>query len=130
MFFYFFGRLYMGYVRNYIIGDVIVRYQRMLGKNVLQSIGWDAFGLFAEGAAVKNNIVSVSWTYDNIAYMKNQFKMLGFGYDWSRELVICTSEYYRWEQKFFIELYKKGLVYKKIFAVNWCSNDQIVLANE
>ncbi len=108
------GRLHMGHVRNYTIGDVIARYQRMLGKNVLQPIGWDAFGLPAEGAAVKNNTAPAPWTYDNIAYMKNQLKMLGFGYDWSRELATCTPEYYRWEQKFFTELYKKGLVYKRL----------------
>ena len=124
------GRLHMGHVRNYTIGDVIARYQRMLGKNVLQPIGWGAFGLPAEGAAVKNNTAPAPWTYDNIAYMKNQLKMLGFGYDWSRELATCTPEYYRWEQKFFTELYKKGLVYKKTSAVNWCPNDQTVLANE
>jgi len=124
------GRLHMGHVRNYTIGDVIARYQRMLGKNVLQPIGWDAFGLPAEGAAVKNNTAPAPWTYDNINYMKNQLKMLGFGYDWSRELATCTPEYYRWEQKFFTELYKKGLVYKKTSAVNWCPNDQTVLANE
>ncbi len=124
------GRLHMGHVRNYTIGDVIARYQRMLGKNVLQPIGWDAFGLPAEGAAVKNNTAPAPWTYDNIAYMKNQLKLLGFGYDWSRELATCTPEYYRWEQRFFTELYEKGLVYKKTSAVNWCPNDQTVLANE
>lgn len=124
------GRLHMGHVRNYTIGDVVARYQRMLGKNVLQPIGWDAFGLPAEGAAVKNNTAPAPWTYDNIAYMKNQLKTLGFGYDWSREIATCTPEYYRWEQKFFTELYKKGLVYKKTSAVNWCPNDQTVLANE
>ena len=117
------GRLHMGHVRNYTIGDVIARYQRMLGKNVLQPIGWDAFGLPAEGAAVKNNTAPAPWTYDNIAYMKNQLKMLGFGYDWSRELATCTPEYYRWEQKFFTELYKKGLVYKKTSAVN-CTGER------
>ncbi len=108
------GRLHMGHVRNYTIGDVIARYQRMLGKNVLQPIGWDAFGLPAEGAAVKNNTAPAPWTYDNIAYMKNQLKMLGFGYDWSRELATCTPEYYRWEQKFFTELYKKGLYIRRL----------------
>ncbi|WP_210491447.1 leucine--tRNA ligase [Pantoea ananatis] len=124
------GRLHMGHVRNYTIGDVIARYQRMLGKNVLQPIGWDAFGLPAEGAAVKNNTAPAPWTYDNIAYMKNQLKLLGFGYDWSRELATCQPEYYRWEQWFFTKLYEKGLVYKKTSAVNWCPNDQTVLANE
>ncbi|WP_394549807.1 leucine--tRNA ligase [Pantoea sp. SGAir0180] len=124
------GRLHMGHVRNYTIGDVIARYQRMLGKNVLQPIGWDAFGLPAEGAAVKNNTAPAPWTYNNIAYMKNQLKLLGFGYDWSRELATCQPEYYRWEQWFFTKLYEKGLVYKKTSAVNWCPNDQTVLANE
>ncbi len=124
------GRLHMGHVRNYTIGDVIARYQRMLGKNVLQPIGWDAFGLPAEGAAVKNNTAPAPWTYDNIEYMKNQLKLLGFGYDWSRELATCKQEYYRWEQWFFTKLYEKGLVYKKTSAVNWCPNDQTVLANE
>lgn len=124
------GQLHMGHVRNYTIGDVISRYQRMLGKNVLQPIGWDAFGLPAEGAAVKNNTAPASWTYANIDYMKNQLKMLGFGYDWSREVTTCTPEYYRWEQWFFTKLYEKGLVYKEISAVNWCPNDLTVLANE
>ena len=124
------GRLHMGHVRNYTIGDVIARYQRMLGKNVLQPIGWDAFGLPAEGAAVKNNTAPAPWTYSNIEYMKNQLKLLGFGYDWSRELATCQPEYYRWEQWFFTKLYEKGLVYKKTSAVNWCPNDQTVLANE
>ncbi len=124
------GRLHMGHVRNYTIGDVIARYQRMLGKNVLQPIGWDAFGLPAEGAAVKNNTAPAPWTYDNIEYMKNQLKLLGFGYDWSRELATCRPEYYRWEQWFFTQLYAKGLVYKKTSAVNWCPHDQTVLANE
>ncbi|WNN45585.1 leucine--tRNA ligase [Winslowiella toletana] len=124
------GRLHMGHVRNYTIGDVIARYQRMLGKNVLQPIGWDAFGLPAEGAAVKNNTAPAPWTYENIDYMKNQLKLLGFGYDWSRELATCQPEYYRWEQWFFTKLYEKGLVYKKTSAVNWCPHDQTVLANE
>lgn len=124
------GQLHMGHVRNYTIGDVISRYQRMLGKNVLQPIGWDAFGLPAEGAAVKNNTAPAPWTYANIDYMKNQLKMLGFGYDWSREITTCTPEYYRWEQWFFTKLYEKGLVYKKTSAVNWCPNDLTVLANE
>ncbi|WP_395755612.1 leucine--tRNA ligase [Edwardsiella ictaluri] len=124
------GRLHMGHVRNYTIGDVISRYQRMLGKNVLQPIGWDAFGLPAEGAAVKNNTAPAPWTYANIDYMKNQLKLLGFGYDWSREIATCKPDYYRWEQWFFTKLYEKGLVYKKTSAVNWCPNDQTVLANE
>lgn len=124
------GRLHMGHVRNYTIGDVISRYQRMLGKNVLQPMGWDAFGLPAEGAAVKNNTAPAKWTYENIDYMKNQLKMLGFGYDWDRELTSCRPEYYKWEQIFFTELYEKGLVYKKTSTVNWCPNDETVLANE
>ncbi|WP_406704567.1 leucine--tRNA ligase [Sodalis sp.] len=124
------GRLHMGHVRNYTIGDVIARYQRMLGKNVLQPIGWDAFGLPAEGAAVKNNTAPAPWTYDNIDYMKSQLKLLGFGYDWHRELATCRPEYYRWEQWFFTRLYEKCLVYKKTSAVNWCPQDQTVLANE
>ncbi|UKE83295.1 leucine--tRNA ligase [Pectobacterium colocasium] len=124
------GRLHMGHVRNYTIGDVISRYQRMLGKNVLQPIGWDAFGLPAEGAAVKNNTAPAPWTYANIDYMKNQLKLLGFGYDWDREVATCKPDYYRWEQWFFTKLYEKGLVYKKTSAVNWCPNDQTVLANE
>ncbi|UDG79952.1 leucine--tRNA ligase [Candidatus Steffania adelgidicola] len=124
------GNLHMGHVRNYTIGDVISRYQRMLGKNVLQPIGWDAFGLPAEGAAVKNNTAPARWTYDNINYMKNQLKLLGFSYDWSREITTCHPEYYRWEQWFFTKLYEKGLVYKKTSAVNWCPQDQTVLANE
>ncbi len=124
------GRLHMGHVRNYTIGDVISRYQRMLGKNVLQPIGWDAFGLPAEGAAVKNNTAPAPWTYDNIEYMKNQLKLLGFGYDWDREITTCSPDYYRWEQWFFTKLYEKGMVYKKTSAVNWCPHDLTVLANE
>ncbi|WP_114191747.1 leucine--tRNA ligase [Edaphovirga cremea] len=124
------GRLHMGHVRNYTIGDVISRYQRMLGKNVLQPIGWDAFGLPAEGAAVKNNTAPAPWTYENIEYMKNQLKLLGFGYDWSREIATCQPDYYRWEQWFFTKLYEKGMVYKKTSAVNWCPHDLTVLANE
>jgi leucyl-tRNA synthetase len=124
------GRLHMGHVRNYTIGDVISRYQRMLGKNVLQPIGWDAFGLPAEGAAVKNNTAPAPWTYENIEYMKNQLKLLGFGYDWDREVATCKPDYYRWEQWFFTKLYEKGMVYKKTSAVNWCPHDLTVLANE
>ncbi|AHN71526.1 leucine--tRNA ligase [Aggregatibacter actinomycetemcomitans] len=124
------GRLHMGHVRNYTIGDVVSRYQRMIGKNVLQPMGWDAFGLPAEGAAVKNNTAPAKWTYENIAYMKNQLQLLGFSYDWDREVTTCRPEYYKWEQWFFTELYKKGLVYKKTSTVNWCPNDKTVLANE
>ncbi|MAR00570.1 MAG: leucine--tRNA ligase [Oceanospirillaceae bacterium] len=124
------GRLHMGHVRNYTIGDVISRYQRMLGRNVLQPMGWDAFGLPAENAAIKHQVAPAKWTKENIAYMKGQLKSLGFGYDWDRELATCDPEYYRWEQWFFTQLIEKDLAYKKVSAVNWCPNDQTVLANE
>ncbi len=124
------GRLHMGHVRNYSIGDVISRFQRMLGKNVLQPMGWDAFGLPAENAAIKNKVAPAKWTYENIAYMREQLKRLGFSYDWNRELATCQPDYYRWEQWLFTRLFKKGLAYKKTAAVNWCPNDLTVLANE
>ncbi|WP_218353015.1 leucine--tRNA ligase [Alteromonas lipotrueiana] len=124
------GRLHMGHVRNYTIGDVVSRFQRMQGKNVLQPMGWDAFGLPAENAAINNNTAPAKWTYANIEYMKNQLNSLGFGYDWDREVATCKSDYYRWEQWFFTRLYEKGLVYKKNSTVNWDPVDQTVLANE
>ncbi|WP_317382874.1 leucine--tRNA ligase [Anaerobiospirillum succiniciproducens] len=124
------GRLHMGHVRNYTIGDVIARFHRLNGKNVLNPMGWDAFGLPAENAAIQNNAHPADWTYSNIDYMKHQLKTLGFSYDWAREIATCRPEYYKWEQKFFTELYKKGLVYKKVSTVNWCPHDHTVLANE
>ncbi|XQW85972.1 leucine--tRNA ligase [Thalassotalea piscium] len=124
------GRLHMGHVRNYSLGDVISRYQRMQGKNVMQPMGWDAFGLPAENAAIKNNSAPAKWTYENIDYMRNQLKSLGFAYDWHREFATCKKDYYRWEQWFFTQLFERGLVYKKNATVNWDPVDQTVLANE
>lgn len=124
------GRLHMGHVRNYTIGDVISRYQRMLGKNVMQPMGWDAFGLPAENAAIENNVPPAEWTRSNIEYMRGQLARLGFAYDWERELATCDVDYYRWEQWFFTKLYEKGLVYRKQAVVNWDPIDQTVLANE
>ncbi len=124
------GRLHMGHVRNYTIGDVVSRYQRMRGLNVLQPMGWDAFGLPAENAAIKHAVPPARWTRENIGHMRAQLRSLGFAYDWRRELATCDPEYYRWEQWFFLRLYEKGLVYKASSTVNWDPVDQTVLANE
>ncbi|NBF03247.1 leucine--tRNA ligase [Pseudomonas sp. Fl5BN2] len=124
------GKLHMGHVRNYTIGDVISRYQRMQGKNVLQPMGWDAFGMPAENAAMKNNVAPAKWTYENIAYMKTQLRSLGLAVDWSREVTTCKPDYYRWEQWLFTRLFEKGVIYRKNGTVNWDPIDQTVLANE
>ncbi len=124
------GKLHMGHVRNYTIADVIARYQRMLGKNVLQPMGWDAFGLPAENAAIANNVPPADWTLSNVTEMRRQLTRLGFAFDWEREVTTCTPEYYRWEQWFFTRLMERGLAYKKEADVNWCDTDQTVLANE
>ena len=124
------GKLHMGHVRNYTIADVIARYQRMQGKNVLQPMGWDAFGLPAENAAIQNKVAPAKWTAQNIDYMREQLRRLGFAYDWDRELATCDPAYYRWEQWFFTRLFYTGLAYKKKSEVNWFETDQTVLANE
>ncbi|MBM9613613.1 leucine--tRNA ligase [Desulfobulbus rhabdoformis] len=124
------GRIHMGHVRNYSIGDVIARYKRMQGYNVLHPMGWDAFGLPAENAAMKRGIHPAAWTYDNIDYMRGQLKAMGLSYDWDRELATCRPEYYRWEQKLFLELLERGLIYRKETTVNWCDDCQTVLARE
>ncbi|HSC83555.1 MAG TPA: leucine--tRNA ligase, partial [Pseudomonas sp.] len=124
------GKLHMGHVRNYTIGDVIARYQRMQGKNVLQPMGWDAFGMPAENAAMKNQVAPAKWTYENIAYMKSQLQSLGLAVDWTREVTTCKPDYYRWEQWLFTKLFEKGVIYRKNGTVNWDPVDQTVLANE
>ncbi|HBH33469.1 MAG TPA: leucine--tRNA ligase, partial [Psychrobacter sp.] len=124
------GKLHMGHVRNYTITDVLSRYYRLKGDKVLQPMGWDAFGMPAENAAIANQVAPAKWTFSNIDNMRAQLKTLGLSVDWSREFATCTPEYYRWEQWFFLQLYKKGLVYKKLATVNWDPVDNTVLANE
>jgi leucyl-tRNA synthetase len=124
------GKLHMGHVRNYTIGDVISRFYRLKGENVMQPMGWDAFGLPAENAAIAHKVAPAKWTFENIDYMRNQLKSLGLSVDWNREIATCTPEYYRWEQWLFVQLYKKGLIYRKLSTVNWDPIDQTVLANE
>ena len=124
------GRIHMGHVRNYSIGDVVARYKRFRGFNVLHPMGWDSFGLPAENAAIKNNSHPARWTYDNIDYMRDQLRKLGLSYDWEREIATCNPKYYKWEQKIFLEMYEKGIVYQKNTRVNWCNSCKTVLANE
>ncbi len=124
------GKLHMGHVRNYTIGDVISRFHRLKGETVLQPMGWDAFGLPAENAAIAHQVAPAKWTFENIAYMRDQLKKLGLAVDWDREFATCTPEYYHWEQWLFVQLYKKGLIYRKLSTVNWDPVDQTVLANE
>ena len=122
------GRIHMGHVRNYVIGDVITRYKKMRGFNVLHPMGWDAFGLPAENAAIKHGVHPSQWTYENIKYMKEQLKKMGLGYDWKREVTTCNPEYYRWNQWFFLKMLERGLAYKKASSVNWCPSCETVLA--
>ncbi|MBW1995076.1 MAG: class I tRNA ligase family protein, partial [Deltaproteobacteria bacterium] len=124
------GKIHMGHVRNYTIGDVVARYKRMRGFNVLHPMGWDAFGMPAENAAIANNTHPAKWTYDNIDAMRSELKRVGFSYDWDREITTCAPEYYRWEQWLFLKMYEKGMVYRKESYVNWCEACQTVLANE
>ncbi|HHO48253.1 MAG TPA: leucine--tRNA ligase [Desulfobacteraceae bacterium] len=124
------GRIHMGHVRNYSIGDVIARYKRMRGFNVMHPMGWDAFGLPAENAALKQGVHPASWTYDNIAYMRNQLQAMGLSYDWDRELATCDPDYYRWEQVIFLRMLERGLAYRKETTVNWCESCRTVLARE
>ena len=124
------GRIHMGHVRNYAIGDVVNRYLRMKGKNTLHPMGWDAFGMPAENAAIKSGVHPAKWTYENIDYMKKELKRLGFSYDWNREVTTCSPEYYKWNQWIFLKMYEKGIAYRKSAVVNWCPHDMTVLANE
>jgi len=124
------GRIHMGHVRNYTIGDVVARYKTMAGFNVLHPMGWDAFGMPAENAAIASKIHPKKWTYENIDYMRAQLRKMGFSYDWDREIATCAPEYYKWEQLFFIQMYNKGLVYKSRAFLNWCDQCKTVLANE
>jgi len=124
------GKIHMGHVRNYAIGDVVARYKRMKGFNVLHPMGWDAFGMPAENAAIENNTHPAIWTYNNIDYMRSQLKRMGFSYDWDRELATCKEDYYKWEQLVFLKMFERGLAYRKKTFVNWCDKCQTVLANE